>query len=152
MKTRSEWVAALIAMSLAVGLGWAISSPEPLPPVVAPPDTVTITVLEYLPSDTITVKSIVRDTVYIDQGGDTVNTYVASMDTTFADSAGISIDYFIEPEIFGLRYTPAPLKTIITKIPEPYTVYVDSSAWWNKFKYGTYVGVSITAILVSMLN
>jgi len=109
----------------------------------------TITVIDYIEADPITVTKTVtvHDTVYVtDQ--DTIVTEVASLDTVFADSATIEINYYITPKVFDLSYTPAPVKTINNTIYHTTVSYVDTSAWWDR----AWVGVAGTAVVVFLLK
>ena len=108
-------------------------------------DTLTTTVVDYVYQDPITVRDTVkiRDTLYI-FNDDTVATGVASMDTVFADSSRIAIDYFIEPKVFEVDYLPAPVKIIENTVTVTNTVYIDSSAWWDK----AWIGASGALLLI----
>ena len=146
----------LIFILLVSILGFLIFWPEhePLPPtVITTVDTVESIVIEYIDQDPIYIekKVYIKDTVYVN-GVDTIATEVAALDTTFADSARISLDYYIRPSIFQVQYTPAPIKTKEIVITKENTVFVDTSKFWDKFKYGFPTGIATSAILVYLLK
>ena len=152
---RGEWATALIIVGLSIIVGALMFAPEPLPPtVITEVDTVETIVVEYIPQDPIVIEHIVevKDTVYITVGGDSIDTEYASLDTAFEDSARLSIDYFITPRVFSVEYMPAPIKVKEIIITKDQTVYVDTSAWWDRFDYGAYTGIATSAILVYLLK
>jgi len=148
------WVLALIL--LPVLAYFILHKPEPesvyLDRVVTKVDT--IMVIDYLEQDTVFVEKevTVHDTIFITTAGDSIKTEVARLDTTFQDSAELSIAYFIAPRVYDVRYLPAPIKrqTITREVLE--TVYVDSSAWWDKAWVGGVGGAVFTALIVSLVK
>ena len=146
----------LIFILLVSVLGFLIfwQSPDTTPPtVITNIDTVETIIIEYQPQDPIYIekKVYIKDTVYV-SGVDTITTEVAGLDTTFSDSAQLSLDYYIRPSVFQLRYTPAPIKTKEIVITKENITYVDTSKWYDRFDYGAYTGIATSAVLVFLLK
>ena len=102
------------------------------------------------PPQIITKEIHVSDTIYITRSGDTTITEVAKIDTSFEDGAGLEVSYYLNPRIYEISYTPAPIKEkTIIKLE---TIYVDSSAWWDNFKIGVGAGLMGAVLLVSLVR
>lgn len=109
----------------------------------------TLVVVDTVLSDPIYIekKVVLYDTIYVDRSGDSIKTETARLDTTFEDSAKLSVSYYITPRVYDISYVPAPVKsqTITRQVTE--TVYVDSSAWWDKAWIGSAVSLGVIILL-----
>jgi len=151
MREKIKNVSLLISILVIFALGWFFK-PSPYIPPVQPPQLIirTDTLTEYIKQNPVYIERevIVRDTVYLTQAGDSIETGVAEFDSAFDSGAELGIRYYISPSIFDINLTEAPLQTVtITKEIES-TVYVDSSAWWNN----VYVGAGATIVIIKLLQ
>jgi hypothetical protein len=114
----------------------------------------TVTVVEQLPPKRVYIEKqvIVRDTVYITNSGNEIATEVARLDTTFGRGEELSVAYFTVPSVFELEFVGArdSIKTIT--ITKEINTYVDSSAWWDNFKWGATSGIVATALLTFLVK
>lgn len=154
-QSKSEWLGAILIVVLSMIIGAIAFAPDAPPPrVVTETDTVAVTIIDYIDKDPIVIERevAIRETIYVSVGGDSITTEAATIDTLFSDSAYIAVSYFITPRVFKIDYTPAPVEVREITITKEHTAYVDTSAWWDKAKYGFGVGLTTTALLVSLLK
>ena len=117
-------------------------------------DRDTIIVVDYRTPDPIYIERevIVYDTIYVATSGDSIETEVATLDTTFEDSARLEVSYYITPRVYDISYYAPPVESKTVTIKELETVYVDSSAWWDNAIVGGVAGSLFTGLIVSLVK
>jgi hypothetical protein len=141
----------LASIIVIVLMSW-LYKPSPYIPPVQPPEVIIKrdTVTKYLQPDKIFIerKVVVHDTVYFAQSGESIETGVARFDSTFDSGAELGVSYYLSPSIFEIDFTEAPIeiKTITNNVAS--TVYVDSSAWWDR----AWIGAGGTLALIKLLQ
>ena len=150
MRKKIKNVSLLISIVAIFALAYVFKPTPYIPPSQPQIITHTDTLTEYTQLDPIIIERqvIVRDTVYISTQGDSIATGVARFDTTFDSGSELGVSYFISPSIFNIDFEEAPIKTITITNDTMSTVYVDSSAWWDKW----WVGASGTVVLIKLLQ
>jgi hypothetical protein len=151
MKSNIQWV--LIAILVVVSIFLFVSQPDP-----PPPETITVTktdtLTQYIESDPIIIEKqvTVRDTIYIDAEGDSIQTEVARLDSSFDSGAELSVSYFISPRVFKVDLIEAPIevKTITNNVTV--TEFVDNHPKWDRFKYGLWSGIATTALVIFLVK
>ena len=153
MKNKIEWAILIAIVGVAMWLGAYLFTTEPVVPETII-ETDTVTVVEYIKSDPIIIEKqvTVRDTIYIDSKGDSVETGVARLDSIFDSGAELEVSYFLSPRVFEINFTEAPIEIREVKVTETRTEFIDTHKWWDRAKYGFYVGVTTASAIVYLLK
>jgi len=155
MREKIRNASLLISIVAIFALGWFFK-PSPYIPPVQPPQVIiqTDTLTEYIKQDPIYIERevVVRDTIYITQSGDSIETGVARFDSSFDSGAELEISYYLSPSIFNINLIEAPIQTVTITNDVQSTVYVDSSAWWDKAWIGAVSTVTLIKLLQGVLS
>jgi len=156
MRVIKDFLVAVVLAIVMVILAFIFYKPKPqiqvLDREVIKRDT--IVVVDYREPEPIYIekKVFVTDTVYVTAENDSIETEVAQLDTTFRDGEQLSVTYYSVPHVFGIEFVGAKDSIKTVTITKEITTYVDSSAFWDKFKWGATSGVIATALLTFLVK